>query len=413
MRILRLLSALAVAVASPAWPQAAITSLAEGETPLQESTDLRLERFADFTEITRLTLGEDLDIGDLLKSVSGATDVELTCGESSLLRFSGGFRVVINPPGETDCAVNLLSGQLDVLTDAPTEVRAGGLVLGSEGTQYAITLERDANGPRESVVVFDGKLSLAGRTRDNRQIDGESWQVETGQTWNWDGRQANWGQVKASDLARAAQVYARFDLAKSKSIRGTSPSIDPAVSRSQLEALHTKVLSQPADEGSRAALAKAQLELEIDQAAVYNLKRVQLDDDTKLRAHQIDPAFISQTQREKLYSPRPSTSSLQVLQPPPPRLHHLVAVPAPTAWQLLDRQEYAKALPALQQLSRETPSARVYCGLAQAHGGIEGWTSHTAGAYAKRALRLVASGQEVPAAELRICQILNDLQNPS
>ena len=92
--------------AGAASSQATLSSLAQGETALRETDDLRLEKFADFSEIRRMKIGTELEIGDLLSGVSGTLAVELSCGDASILRFSGGFRVLINPPGDNDCAVD-------------------------------------------------------------------------------------------------------------------------------------------------------------------------------------------------------------------------------------------------------------------------------------------------------------------
>ncbi len=409
------LSALCLLLATAAWPQAEITSLAAGDTPLEGSSDLRLERFADFAEVELLSLGDKLEIGDLLSSISSETAIELSCGETSLLRFSGRFRVLINPPGETDCAVNLLGGQLDVLTDAPTEVRAGGMVLGSEGTQYAVRLERDPQGGvQENVTVFDGKLWVRGRDRDNQRISAEIRQIETGETWGWDGKESSRGKLNKTHSQRAAKVYARLDLAKSYFAEeipgspGTTARGDIQQKIEQLKALHANVLSKPDDPSGRAELAKTQLDLKIGKAAIYNLKRAEIDDEVKLRSYRIDPAAIPEPQKEKLYQPKAQFQS-QIYRLPTAVLAQPLAS---NPWALLDQQNYSAALTALTKLAKREPTARVYCGLAQAYGGVDGWTDSRAGTYASRALRLVKRGQKIPAAELRICRILHDLQLP-
>ena len=113
-----------------AWPQAEVTALASGTDPIDTTDELRLSRFADFSEETTVSVGTMLEVGDLLTSSSDTIDVELGCGEESVHRFSGGFRLLISSPLETDCAVDLLSGTVDVLTDAPAEVGAGDVTLG-------------------------------------------------------------------------------------------------------------------------------------------------------------------------------------------------------------------------------------------------------------------------------------------
>ena len=278
MRIPALCLLVLVSIATPAAAQVMVTGLAQEFEALTETGDVRRTLFASFEE-TGVAIDLELEPGDLLASVSGAIDLELTCPNGSLLRFSGSFRVLINPPEEgSDCAVNFLSGTLDVLTDQPTEVNAGGVVLGSEGTHFSVELARGDEGAVESCSVYDGRVRWRGRGTSRRWLDG-------GKRLDWDREDFSEARVPAAELSRVAGRQARFDAVKA-SRHGAAT--DPRAVAERLAKLHHAVLVEPGDADRRVALAKAQIDYRISEQATYHLGRAGIRTDEQMRRRQID-----------------------------------------------------------------------------------------------------------------------------
>jgi len=224
----------------------------------------------------------------LLSSVSGDVDLELTCPGGSLLRFTGGFRVMIDTPAEgTDCAVNFLSGTLDVLTDQPTEVNAGGVVLGSEGTQYSVELTRGAEGADWKCTVYDGRVRWRMPQIEARWVDTGTELRAAGPRLTAAGMTE--APIAGQELSQAAVRYARFDVVKSRA-RGLQVT-DPQAAVRELSKLHLDVLTRPADIGFRVELAKKQIDYQVPQAK-YNLNRAGIRTEQEMRLYQIDTTRI-------------------------------------------------------------------------------------------------------------------------
>lgn len=274
--------------ATPAAPQAVVSTLARDLEPLTETTDVRCSRFASFDDEPKVVVGMELEPGDLLASVSGDVDLELTCPSGTLLRFSGGFRVMIDAAEEgNDCAVNFLSGTLDVLTDQPTEVNAGGVVLGSEGTQYSVELSRSGGAADWSCLVYDGRVRWKTPESDGRWL-------KTGRRLRFATHRSgaavmDEARIAEPELSRAALRYARFDVVKSRTSDHQVDDLRAAVR--QLSKLHLEVLIRPADVDRRVDLAKMQITYRIPQA-IFNLNRAGIRTEQAMRRYQIDPATI-------------------------------------------------------------------------------------------------------------------------
>jgi len=278
--LLFLLAAASLPAAAPVAAQVKVTTLARGGKPLQATADIRLSRYADLTEVNLLKVGDILSENDLVTALVPDLFVELTCPKGTLLRFSGGFRAVISAPGEADCAVDYLSGGLDVLTDEPTRVDIGGKTLGTSGTRYAVRLAREGGKPSERVLVFEGQVEVAAPTG--------STEVSTGKTLSFNRKvtKPEPKPVTAAEIQRWATLYARFDMAKARAA-GVEIS-DGQAAEAKLTQLHAEVLRNPAAVQPRLELASAQAVNRIGDEALYNLRRSHKIDARKLQAVQPD-----------------------------------------------------------------------------------------------------------------------------
>lgn len=230
--------------------------------------------------------GMELLPGDLISASSDSALVELSCAlrnRTSTYRLQSPFRVLIDVPADSVCHVNLLAGRADVLAETPTQTTAGGITLGSSGTQYTVEVLHTEAGAALRCLVYDGRMRVISR-RSGIQIN-----AGTNLVWEPDGgvrRQRN----SRTELQAAAALYARFDVARAA--QQDSIVFDPQAAAEQLEALHLEVLLHPADTARRVQLARRQLDLNVRGQAIFNLRRVDVTSDARLRAHNIDPARV-------------------------------------------------------------------------------------------------------------------------
>lgn len=275
------------------------TALALGAcTAKPIAAQARIEAFAavspDSVLVTRLgslageapRAGMELLPGDVISASSDSVLVELSCAlrnRTSRYRLRSPFRVLIDVPADSVCHVNLLAGRADVLAETPTQTTAGGITLGSSGTQYTVEVMRTDSGAALRCTVYDGRMRVLSR-RSTVQIT-----AGINLLWAPDGavrRQRN----SREELAATAALYARFDLAQAE--RADTVMLNRAAALRELTALHLDVLANPADTTRRVALARRQLDLNVRDQAIFNLRRVNITTDARLRAHNIDPARI-------------------------------------------------------------------------------------------------------------------------
>jgi hypothetical protein len=263
---------------APAAAQVKVTTLAQRGTPLKESNAVRLSRFADLTETKTLKVGDVLSEGDRLTALASDLFVELTCPKGTLMRFTGSFQVEINPPGEADCALNDLSGDLDVVTDQPTKVDAGGKTLGTSGTRYAVSRESRTEAPSEQVLVFEGKVEVKTPTGSTL--------ISTGQTVTFTRLMTKLEPrpVTENEIQRRAGLYAQFDVVKARASGVEVTDTQAAETEVKLTKLHAAVLRNPAAAQPRLALAREQASNRIGDEALYNFRRSNTIDPTKLQA---------------------------------------------------------------------------------------------------------------------------------
>ncbi len=264
---------------------ASVAAQARVEAILPAAADVAVHRLgADRPEAA--AVGMELEPGDLLVAEAEDVSVSLTCsapeGTNTYL-VDAPFRVLIDVPTTASCHVNLLSGLTEVVAEAPTETSAGGVTLGSTGTQYAVELRRRGNALVFNCYVYDESV---------RVLSNPSVTAAAGQKLVWSGLQSVTLHANTPrDLARSATTYARFDLAAATT-RGAAVQ-DTAATLRALTALHMEVLAHPADTAKRVALAKEQIRYDMNDRAMYNLRRVNVRDEAQLRRYRIDPSVVT------------------------------------------------------------------------------------------------------------------------
>lgn len=238
----------------------------------------------------RAAVGLELMPGDLIGTGSDSVFVALRCGadnNTASYLLTSPFRVLIDVPTTASCHVNMLSGLTEVVAEAPTETTAGGVTLGSTGTQYAVELRRSGAGLVFNCIVYDDTVRVLTRP---------GLQAVAGTKLVWSSGAVRLARNATEDLTRSASTYARFDLAAA--VRQGVQVEDTAATVRQLTALHYEVLANPADTARRADLAREQLRYRVNEGAVYNLNRVNLGTEVDLRRYRIDGAVLREAQRD-------------------------------------------------------------------------------------------------------------------
>lgn len=276
----RLLAAflLLLAVASPAAAQVIVNTITKDIVPLKKTDEVRLIRAESSHGAPRsvpLEKGQSLALGDAIESVSGEILVELRCADGARFSVSRRFKVVIVAPAKAKCALDLL-GKLEVLAKKPTEVNAGGVRMGSEGTEYSVWARTEQAGTR--LVVFDGKVRV--------ELP-KSPLIQAGSFLNLAKRQAReTGALQEQDIKETADVLARVDFAKALE-NGLRP-VQPLALLKQLLKLHAAVLRAPSDSEARHSLTRVQLENRIFDCAASNPSCAGLESEDDLRRQGID-----------------------------------------------------------------------------------------------------------------------------
>jgi hypothetical protein len=334
-----------------------------------------------------LTVGTELMPGDLVTSQGDSVSMKLACGEAGTVEYLVGpspFRLLIDVPTVASCHVDLLLGSTEVKAEAPTETSAGGVTLGSLGTQYAVELRRERNTLILNCLVYDDTV---------RVLTWSGMEAVAGNKLIWSAGTVDVASNTRQDLTKSAATYARFDLATAEKEGMAIP--DRNTTFLQLTTLHYEVLADPTSESKRVELAKEQLKYKVTDQAMFNLKRVELESDTALRRHQIDPGVI----RRDTSVSRPMSARVT---PEIRRAAVAAAVARPTErdLRLIEAGRLDDALENLNaRVSDGTATSRDYYALARA------WAERDATrmrAYAGRALVLHATDDRLTAADLRV-----------
>lgn len=237
---------------------AEITAIVVDLKQLQQTEDVHLIRAASTVRVP-LVLGVKLELGDSLENLSGKPVVELKCPNGTIYTFRNKFRVVLIPPSQAGCAVDVLSGSLDVLADQPTEVNAGGVRLGSEGTVYSVTVDSSAGAQRLRVAVFEDEVKIPGEEPIGQ---GAALTITTKSR-----RRSPIDRFK--DVFPLAASFARLDVARARNAERASKAFQ------LLKERHAEVLTMPDNREHRIALARTQLYYDVRNGNVsYQLRRL-------------------------------------------------------------------------------------------------------------------------------------------
>jgi hypothetical protein len=297
--------------------------------------------------------------------------------------------------------LQLLAGGVDVMAEEPTEINAGGVVLGSKGTQYAVHLRRTESGPVCEGVVFENDLLIRTRQKEIPLSTSRSWvfnfSTETGQQ----------GDISERALKESAVIASRFDVARLRVDGVLTPARAADIERqeSELVALHMEVLKAPANKDARLRLGTRQEKVGSIDSARYNLKRVGRESmlrdvpGAKVGAPQAETAAVkpSATAKTEASASRPpATSSLTNAT----SMRGMTAAdPAARALELVRAGKPAEAVALVKpRVDASTATARDYYALAEAYRALQDRAA--ARSAAERALAFSNAATALSASEL-------------
>lgn len=290
--IMVLTCALCAAQPSPTGTEphaAVVTAIGLELEPIERTEEVRVLQFADFSTQAELQLQQKLFEGDLLEGRHKDLRLELQCNRGSRIRLSGEFRIAINARRDgQDCALNLLAGSVDVITDQKTEINAGGRIMGSVGTHYAVIAEGGRDSQSISLAVFEGAIELRNQERTMRIAQMSRLTLQHG-------AELQPTPISRTQYERQARLLAEFDTLKASRLRvNGAPELSPQETVARLARLNEAVLISPDDPLARLRLASAQSEMEIGGEAQFNLSRLEVSQGT------IDKILVLSKRREGL-----------------------------------------------------------------------------------------------------------------
>src|SRR6185295_2368107 len=238
-----------------------VSALGDGS---KQTSAVHVLRYATNKEEALIRVGDRFEAGDELTAISDVT-IELTCPEGSAVKFSGRFRAFISASKDKeDCAINLLAGQADIITNHPTSIESGERVAGSKGTVYSIRVNRDAQGSTLWCAVLDGEVEVRGQSGDPSGLKGGSKKV-------WSPAGIHEQNLSSDDIKGSSVLYARMDAVKATmaGVKTTASTI------ADLETSYRRVFQAPADAEARIELAAMQTNLKVAAGAIYQLDRAE------------------------------------------------------------------------------------------------------------------------------------------
>jgi len=362
-----------------------------------EENTIRLERLGS-TQAETVSVGTDLEPGDLLASNEARAKLECPPGSSVEVLLDPPFRVLIDVAEGIACTIDLMAGDVDILTDEPTQVTSGGVEMGSVATQYAVTVARGGDQPQRTLIVFDGEVNIRrlGGTEAKSIVRGQRLVAQPTVAFEV-------STIDSADVKRSARQYATFDLAAAT--RGGAEIGDYNNAKRELTTLHSQVLTDPNSKNDRAALAKKQIALEIPDRAVYQLDRANLLDADRLRIYEIDPVILER----RTPAGGPVVSDLRPIDPSVverTRVHTAVASNlAPRALALIEDGGYQEAYDLLSpRVNNESATSQELYAMAKALVGLNNLPR--AAEAAKNALQVNREDQGLTEQQITELQVL-------
>jgi tetratricopeptide (TPR) repeat protein len=245
--------------------QTKITLLEKDSHPLVSTDEVKCIRFADFSR-NPVEIDMELEVGDVLESNSDSIRLVIEQFGAAKMIFSGHFRVVITSLKSEHFAINLLLGRVDIQSDSLSSVQSGEVLLGSESTQYALSVRKAGNEIKQEIFVHEGRIKVNLPELETHLSFGENLVKSPA-------KKTIIKKISFQDISHTSNLYSRIDVAKAINVGLKSSDAIDVYAR--LKELYQQVNTTPQDPKSRLALANEQIVLKIPSGAIYNLNQAE------------------------------------------------------------------------------------------------------------------------------------------
>lgn len=220
---------------------------------------------------------------DQLTSPSGLVYIELTAPNGSIFKGAGTLAIMLLPSQGKDILINVFSGYGEMQSSTGGVMTSGEVSIVVVKTEYSVRVRHTEAGPVREFLTLEGEVGIE-TYGPSRTVEGfpneppltftpiEKKSIRTGEKFVL----ANDGsitttKINAEDIAQSATVYARLDTAKA----ALKKEINQAETFQNLFKRYTSVFEDPTNGDKRFELAVDQVNLEVSDDAIYQLKKAE------------------------------------------------------------------------------------------------------------------------------------------
>lgn len=272
--ILLIASLLCVVAQAPA--QVRVNAIWKDGQSLKKTEDVRCRHDNWVEEGIRVDMV--LKPFDQLTSPSGLVYIELTAPNGSVFKGSDKFSIMLLPPQDKDVVINVFSGNGDMQSAGGGVMTSGEVGLVVVKTEYSIRVRHTEAGPVREFLTFEGEVQIdppvltPARNENLAFFEAFRQTLTTGNKLVLEKNVVTaTGKIQPEDITKSATVYARLDAAKAARQRN----VNPKETFETLVRRYTAVFEDPKNAEKRIALAIDQVNLEVNDDAVYQLRKAE------------------------------------------------------------------------------------------------------------------------------------------
>lgn len=256
-----------VCVAVDADAQVRVTAIWKDGQSLKKTEDVRCRHDNWVEEGIRVDMV--LKPFDQLTSPSGLVYIELTAPKGSVFKGSDKLALMLLPTEKEDVVINVFSGNGEMQSAGGGVMTSGEVGLVVVKTEYSVRVRHTEAGPIREFLTFDGEVEISPPTLPRAARLKQT--LTAGDKMVFEKNGVGTAKIGPEDLTKSAVVYARLDTAKAEYRKA----IDREETYQTLLTRYVAVLAEPKKFENRFQLAVAQVNFEVNDAAVYQLKKAE------------------------------------------------------------------------------------------------------------------------------------------
>lgn len=274
-RIILLIASLLCVVAEAA-AQVRVNAIWKNGQSLKKTEDVRC-RHDNWVE-EGIQVDMVLKPFDQLTSPSGLVYIELTAPNGSVFKGSDKFSIMLLPPQDKDVVINVFSGNGEMQSAGGGVMTSGEVGLVVVKTEYSVRVRHTEAGPVREFLTFEGEVQIdppvltPARNENLPFFEAFRKTLTTGDKLLLEKNVVTaTGKIQPEDITKSATVYARLDAAKAARQRN----VNPQETFETLLRRYTAVFEDPKSAEKRIALAIDQVNLAVNDDAVYQLRKAE------------------------------------------------------------------------------------------------------------------------------------------